>query len=607
MEIIYENLPEINDSIHLIIESPALNQNKEIIYNNTDQSQGAKNEIIINQNKYKFHSIFKDLEKEKINELILNQINIKNNLTLLFLLNNNKEKNDNDSNYNDEIRNSLKNLFNKDNFEKLKIKNSLYNYYQINLEENKNENIIKDKMINEENNYLLEIPNDENNINISLLKIKIEYSDLNIFSFIQIIFIYNSFEKIIPLFSVNKNENNFILLKEKINNLLLLEKDIKEKINNLPIINEDYLQSIQVFGQETLNYYDNFLKNIENFEKIEKPKKGKNSLSDILKECKNILNAINNEQFKKREKDCYDKYIQIYSNINTQNNETNSNNYNYKELKNIINRFNNLNEELIEILENEKEKENKGDKNNTKIIDDLKNKITKLENDLKEEKSKYEELKNKSSNKHTKNRSMSDIKYPPQKENNISNTNIRLDEENRNLKKKIDELKETISKLKANNDSLFRTNEKLLKEKNNLKNELLKEKNYVTNDSIDKFINNELDNSPTKIINQPLFNTTAKKTKKMNKTKTSMEPLFNSHSILILKKIQDENKELAKQLKDFNSKNFQLELSIKGINNGDVNNNTRSRMSNTSMLSNFTNNTRTELKNIEKKYVVPKK
>ena len=92
----------------------------------------------------------------------------------------------------------------------------------------------------------------------------------------------------------------------------------------------------------------------------------------------------------------------------------------------------------------------------------------------------------------------------------------------------------------------------------------------------------------------------------MNKTKTSMEPLFNGNSLLLLKKIQDENKELAKQLKDFSSKNFQLELSIKGINSGDVNSNNKNRMSGTSMLSNFTNNTRNELKNIEKKYGLAK-
>ena len=176
--------------------------------------------------------------------------------------------------------------------------------------------------------------------------------------------------------------------------------------------------------------------------------------------------------------------------------------------------------------------------------------------------------------------------------------------QNRNLKKKIEELKETISKLKTNNDNLFRTNEKLLKEKNNLKNELLKEKSNnsnIDNKSIDNRVSNELLNSSNN--NQIQYKT---RSKKLNKNKTNMEPLFNGNSLLLLKKIQDENKELAKQLKDFNSKNFQLELSIKGINSGETNNNIKNQMGGNSMLNNFTNNTRTQLKNIEKKYGLSK-
>jgi hypothetical protein len=79
--------------------------------------------------------------------------------------------------------------------------------------------------------------------------------------------------------------------------------------------------------------------------------------------------------------------------------------------------------------------------------------------------------------------------------------------------------------------------------------------------------------------------------------------LFNGNSLLLLKKIQEENKELSKQLKDFNSKNFQLELSLKGINNGEIKNQAKN---NNSLLFNFTKNTRGELKNIEKKYGLTK-
>ena len=141
----------------------------------------------------------------------------------------------------------------------------------------------------------------------------------------------------------------------------------------------------------------------------------------------------------------------------------------------------------------------------------------------------------------------------------------------------------------------------------------MKEKNSSANTarsgnniSLDNNLANEIFSSQIRALSP------GKKPKKMNKMKTSMEPLFNGSSLILLKKIEDENKQLAKQLKDFNSKNFQLELSIKGINVGGVckignSNSIKKRNSNTSKLSSFTNRTRNELKNIEKKYGLSKK
>ena len=610
MEIIYENLPESNDIINLIIESSLLKNNPDFKYNNITETTEAKNKIVYNQKQYTFNSIYIDLEKEKFLEIISNNIRIKSNLTLLFILNNHNESK---LNYNSEINN----IFNKENIVKYNIKNIMYNYYSINLNENKNDIIIADKALNEENNYIIEIPKEEKNE--SLLKIIIEYSDIKITSAIQILFIYNSYDKIIPLFTLEKKENDFIVLKEKFHNLLLLEKEFKDKINNLPSINTDYLEIIRLYKNDVINYYGNFLKNIEILDKKEKSSKNyKNIVNDSIKEAKNVLNSIKSEQFKEREKEIYLKYIKIYSDFIKSNSEKNTENsslssFNIEELKIIINKFNNLNEELIEMLENEKAK--KGDNEKDKEIEELKNTVNQLEKRLKDEKTKTPEIKNKQNNKNQKHRSMSESKFDSEKEkdnknNRLNNITIKLEEENRNLKKNIDELKETIIKLKINNDNLFKTNEKLLKEKNILKNELLKEKNTYSskpiNNSKDNIIINELNNSPTKPLNKNKFNL-SETSKKMNKNKTSKEPLFNAHSLLLLKKIQDENKELAKQLKDFSSKNFQLELSIKGINSEDTYSNMKSRMSSTSMMSNFTNNTRNELKNIEKKFGLGKK
>ena len=610
MEIIYENLPESNDTINLIIESSLLKNNPNFKYNNITETTETKNKIVYNQKQYTFNSIYIDLEKEKFLEIISNNIKIKSNLTILFMLSNHNESK---LNYNSEINN----IFNKENIVKYNIKNIMYNYYSINLNENKNDIIIADKTLNEENNYIIEIPKDEKNE--SLLKIIIDYSDIKITSAIQILFIHNSYDIILPLFTLEQKENDFIILKEKFHNLLSLEKEFKEKINNLPSVNSDYLEIIRLYKNDVINYYGNFLKNIEILDKKEKSAKNyKSIVNDSIKEAKKVLNSINSEQFKEREKEIYLKYIKIYSdfiNPNSEKNTENSalNSFNIEELKIIINKFNNLNEELIEMLENQNEKSKDTDNAKDKEIKELKNKVNQLEKKLKDEKTKTPEIKNKQNNKNQKYRSMSVDKLDSEKDNKnnrLSGVPIKLEEENRNLKKNIDELKETISKLKINNDNLFKTNEKLLKEKNILKNELIKEKNIYSsmqiNNSIDNIINNEVNNSPTKSLNKNKFNI-SQTSKKMNKNKTSKEPLFNGHSLLLLKKIQDENKELAKQLKDFSSKNFQLELTIKGINSEDTYSNMKSRMSSTSMMSNFTNNTRNELKNIEKKYILGKK
>ena len=88
----------------------------------------------------------------------------------------------------------------------------------------------------------------------------------------------------------------------------------------------------------------------------------------------------------------------------------------------------------------------------------------------------------------------------------------------------------------------------------------------------------------------------------MNKTKTKYNISNNGNSLLLLKKIREENKELSKQLKDFNAKNLKLELSLKEINNTEINSN----KNHNSLLYYFTENKRGELKNIEKKFGLTK-
>ena len=129
----------------------------------------------------------------------------------------------------------------------------------------------------------------------------------------------------------------------------------------------------------------------------------------------------------------------------------------------------------------------------------------------------------------------------------------------------------------------------------------MKNNNKDNKDNKDNKYNKNLLNSPKKTTNQSIENSNKreKKDKILNKTKTNNDLLFNGNSLLLLKKIQEENKELSKQLKDFSSKNIQLELSLRGINGTEMK---QKNKNNNSLLYYFTKNTREELKNIEKKY-----
>ena len=600
MEIILKNLPETNEEVFLIIEPSLLTKNNKIIYNIYDESNENFNEIIVSEKKYKYTKIYNNIDKSLFENLITNQINIKSNISLLILIDN--RLNETKNNFFSSFLDNLNNLISKNFFDKNNIKQILYNFYKINLEANNFENILNNKIINKDSEsfLLLDINSNEKdditNQNVNLLKIRFDYLDniINLSSSINIYFIKNSFEKILPLFSINKKEKEIIILKEKIDNLLLTEKEIKEKLEKLNSINENFLQDINNYKNEVINYFENFVKKIDIERKENKNKNissNKNNLNDLIKEAKFLLDIINKEQFKNREKEIYQKYIKIYSNNNQKNN------FDLQELKSSINKFNNLNEELLEFLEKEKihrEREKK-ERNKEKEISKLKQKILKLEQELQSEKNKNQQNNNNIVNTNAlpkkinpKPRSLSNLKIDNTINTNNNQINIyTLEKENKKLKEKISELKETISNLQSKNQSLLAANENLLKESN-------KAKDNVTLKDYKRGENS--------LYNSPIKNIKVKKDKIMNKTKTKYNISNNGNSLLLLKKIREENKELSKQLKDFNAKNLKLELSLKEINNTEINSN----KNHNSLLYYFTENKRGELKNIEKKFGLTK-
>ena len=600
MEIILKNLPETNEEVFLIIEPSLLTKNNKIIYNIYDESNENFNEIIVSEKKYKYTKIYNNIDKSLFENLITNQINIKSNISLLILIDN--RLNETQNNVFSSFLDNLNNLISKNFFDKNNIKQILYNFYKINLEANNFENILNNKIINKDSEsfLLLDINSNEKdditNQSVNLLKIRFDYLDniINVSSSINIYFIKNSFEKILPLFSINKKEKEIIILKEKIDYLLLTEKEIKEKLGKINSINENVLQDINNYKNEIINYFENFVKKIDIERKENKNKNissNKNNLNDLIKEAKFLLDIINKEQFKNREKEIYLKYIKIYSNNNQKNN------FDLQELKSSINKFNNLNEELLEFLEKEKiyRESEKKERNKEKEISKLKQKILKLEQELQSEKNKNQQNNNNIVNTNAlpkkinpKPRSLSNLKIDNTINTNNNQINIyTLEKENKKLKEKISELKETISNLQSKNQSLLAANENLLKESNKAKDNITL-KDYKRGEN--------------SLYSSPIKNIKVKKDKIMNKTKTKYNISNNGNSLLLLKKIQEENKEFSKQLKDFNAKNLKLELSLKEINNTEINSN----KNHNSLLYYFTENKRGELKNIEKKFGLTK-
>ena len=436
MEIILKNLPESNDEVYLLIEPSLLNQNEKIFYNINEINNEIRNEIILSQNKYKYNNIYTTIEKEFFSNLFSNQLNKKIDTNILILLNKDEDKSE--KNIFSSIKDELSNLFSKDFLDKNNLRQVLYNYYKISLDKNSIDNSIKDKIFNKDSEtFNIDLADDDiNNTDLALLKMQFDYLDdiVNIPSFINIYFIYNTYEKILPLFSINKKDKEILLLKEKINNLLSFENDIKEKISKLPILNNDFIQEANVYKDEVMNYYGNLVKENKKETKNKNNNSNKNALTDLIKESKNLIENINKEQFKNKEKTIYQKYIEVYSN----NNQI-FNNFDIHELKKSINHFNNLNEEILDFLEKEKNKKESNDKD--KEISKLKQRIKQLEKDLNSQNKKIEEKNTNIQSKNSKSnqRSISAIKINNKININNYNSNEpkiqKLEEENKKLKK----------------------------------------------------------------------------------------------------------------------------------------------------------------------------
>ena len=544
-----------NNKSYLII--PNSFQNKH--YNFKINSNNATI-IFSNNSKYKFNEIIND-NYEQLKEITQNHFKNHESLNFIFL---NEKVNLYNMNY---IFNLISN---ENNFKEI-----IFSLIQLNLI------IPKEKYIIKNQKFTLD------NINqISLEKINFEDFEFILYDFIiffndyekeisyKVYFIYQNYEQILNILSIDKKEKELNTLIERINLFLKFEDILLDKCNQIPLLKEENLNDIENYKNECIEYYSEILYKIE---------KLKDDLSKGNIDLQNKFDLFLKEQskFKNLLININEKEINIYKNLidyyNLKEKNLNHSNEDYNDLKQIISQFNYTNYEIIQILKDNnllnKEiiKVPKLNKNK-----ELKNQINILESKLKQKESQIinsSKSSIKSSMKNNYSKIYKNFSYSIEKKgynkNEINNLQLELlnkDTEISNLKQQLCKIEKEIkimrnkkyyfgkiknSDIKMNSKNIYFNNKleitkyyfsilKTINEFNRINLEKFKQKNY-------KFKSDDFSN----II-------------KVNKNH-SPNSGFNYDSIIILKKIIKENNKIKKGLKFFKYKNYKLENEISKI------------------------------------------
>ena len=599
------NIINENEKIDLILTMSLLNKSKDIKYNSK-----YKDIILINNYILQYNSIKLDndlINNNSLTDTLIKYLLNKNDATLLILTDSNKDSKI--------YLTSLQNILNKNNYKQYNIISISFEY-SYNNENNKSHKIYD----------LLEIGNIDNNL---FIKIKIEYNNDIIYSYLKILILNNSYEKICPLFCLNRKEYELTMIKDKINSLLLEEKKLENNIKKLPLLNVDIIEEINSYKNEAFDYFSKFVNNIEKMNnKLNNIKSlTKNDLNSFIQEINNFFDKINKEKFINKQNEIYKQYINIYKNYNN----VNITKQNEDNLKSLFLKFININEEILNFLE-------RNDINKKEIIN-LKNVIKFLQNEIRQEKSRnISNIKNNLydnyfktvyidnnvpiSNHNTINKNRSKKKIfnksfvlrnnsSGKKYHRIQKRNVSLDdssyknnktfEENNNenkdnyLNKKISQLNDIISNLKSSNKNLEKSNEKMKHDIKNLNKIIAKlhrinEENHFTTEIISKsssiksfkpkilatkekklFSGQKIHDSHKNLyLNNDINNENENPEKKTIKIEDNSSS-YKERDYILLKKIHDENKNMSKIINNYYFSNHKLNSSSMNFNINNIN------------------------------------
>ena len=545
-----------NNKSYLIIPNSLQNNPKDFKIN-------LNNETIIfsNNSKYKFNDIIND-NYEQLKEI--NQSHFKNHESLNLIILNEKEN-----------LNFINYIFNLKNNE-TNIKEIIFSLIQGNLITSKEKYIIKNQKFKLDNSSQLSLEKiDFDDFEFLLYDFIIFFNDYEKEISYRIYCIYQNYEQVLNILSINQKEKELNTLVEKINLFLKFEDEIFNKLNQIPLIKEENLNDIENYKNECIEYYSEILNKIEKLK--DELSKGNSDLQTkfdlFLKEQSKFKNLLKNKN---------EKEINIYKNLidyyNLKEKNLNHTNEDYKDLKNIISKFNETNNEIITILkdknflnkeifkvpnvnENEELK-----KNQTNILETrLKQKESQIINNSKL--SKKSSIKNKYSKIYERSCSIEKKKGFKNKEiNNLQLQLLNKDKEITNLKQQLFKIEKEIKIMKNKKYEFGKI--KNSDSKMNTKNIYINNKIGITNfnfsilnkiNEINRINLGKLKKKDYKFKSDDFSNKI-----KVNKNSSSNSAV-NYDSIIILKKIIKENNKIRKGLNFFKCQNNKLENEITKI------------------------------------------
>lgn len=545
-----------NNKSYLIIPNSLQNNPKDFKIN-------LNNETIIfsNNSKYKFNDIIND-NYEQLKEI--NQSHFKNHESLNLIILNEKEN-----------LNYINYIFNLKNNE-TNIKEIIFSLIQGNLITSKEKYIIKNQKFKLDNSSQLSLEKiDFDDFEFLLYDFIIFFNDYEKEISYRIYCIYQNYEQVLNILSINQKEKELNTLVEKINLFLKFEDEILNKLNQIPLIKEENLNDIENYKNECIEYYSEILNKIEKLK--DELSKGNSDLQTkfdlFLKEQSKFKNLLKNKN---------EKEINIYKNLidyyNLKEKNLNHTNEDYKDLKNIISKFNETNNEIITILkdknflnkeifkvpnlnENEELK-----KNQTNILETrLKQKESQIINNSKL--SKKSSIKNKYSKIYERSCSIEKKKGFKNKEiNNLQLQLLNKDKEITNLKQQLFKIEKEIKIMKNKKYEFGKI--KNSDSKMNTKNIYINNKIGITNfnfsilnkiNEINRINLGKLKKKDYKFKSDDFSNKI-----KVNKNNSSNSAV-NYDSIIILKKIIKENNKIRKGLNFFKCQNNKLENEITKI------------------------------------------